>query len=88
MYILSFVFHSIFLCQLHARIYVCHYKCIGRRCVSENYILTMKTFIRSHSFISLPSFMFVSAVVSEIREWNQNKEKEKNFYFHLSRAYN
>ena len=48
----------------------------------------MKMFVRSHSFISLPSFMFVSAAVSEIREWNQNKEKEKNFYFHLSPAYN
>ena len=32
-------------------------------------------FVGSQSFISLPSFMFVSAVVSEIREL---KEKEKN----------
>ena len=31
-------------------------------------------FVGSQSFISLPSFMFVSAVVSEIRE---SKEKEK-----------
>ena len=34
----------------------------------------MPMFVRSQSFISLPSFMFVSAVVSEIREL---KEKEK-----------
>ena len=37
-------------------------------------------FVRSQSFISLPSFMFVSAVVSEIRELKEKekKEKEKN----------
>ena len=35
----------------------------------------MPMFVGSQSFISLPSFMFVSAVVSEIRE---SKEKEKN----------
>ena len=35
----------------------------------------MPMFVGSQSFISLPSFMFVSAVVSEIREL---KEKEKN----------
>ena len=35
----------------------------------------MPMFIGSQSFISLPSFMFVSAVVSEIREL---KEKKKN----------
>ena len=34
----------------------------------------MPMFVGSQSFISLPSFMFVSAVVSEIREL---KEKEK-----------
>ena len=38
----------------------------------------MTLFVGSQSFISLPSFMFVSAVVSELRESNQNKEKEKN----------
>ena len=38
----------------------------------------MPMFVGSLSFISLPSFMFVSAVVSEIHELNQNKEK-KNF---------
>ena len=36
-------------------------------------------FVGSQSFISLPSFMFVSAVVSEIRESKEKKEKkEKN----------
>ena len=40
-------------------------------------LLNMPTFVGSQSFISPPSFMFVSAAVSEIRELNQN-EKEKN----------
>ena len=34
-------------------------------------------FVGSQSFLSLPSFMFVSAAVSEIHELNQNKKKEK-----------
>ena len=38
----------------------------------------MTLFVGSQSFISLPSFMFVSAAVSELRESNQNKEKKKN----------
>ena len=38
----------------------------------------MPMFVGSQSFISPPSFMFVSAAVSEIRELNQNKKKEKN----------
>ena len=40
--------------------------------------LHMPMFVGSQSFISLPSFMFVSAVVSEIRELKNEKEKEKN----------
>ena len=59
---------------------------------SEKYIvyiiLTMPMFIGSRSFISLPSFMFVGAAVSEIRESNRNKEKEKknlqNGYFQFN----
>ena len=39
-------------------------------------ILTMAMFIKSQSFISLPSFMFVSAAVSEIHDLNQNKKFE------------
>ena len=35
-------------------------------------------FVGSQSFISLPSFMFVSAVVSEIRELKEEKEKKNN----------
>ena len=41
----------------------------------------MTLFVGSQSFISLPSFMRVSAAVSELRESNQNKkekEKQKN----------
>ena len=47
-------------------------------------------FVGSQSFISLPSFMFFSAAVSEIRELNQNKKekKEENSEIGLSRAYN
>ena len=63
-------------------------------------LLNMPMFVGSHSFISPPSFMLVSAVVSEIRKLNQNKkeeeeeEEEEEFFnllfpiFHLSRAYN
>ena len=36
-------------------------------------------FVGSQSFISLPSFMFVSAVVSEIRELKKEKEEENNW---------
>ena len=40
----------------------------------------MPMFVGSQSFISLPSFMFVSAVVSEIRELKKEKKEktEKN----------
>ena len=38
----------------------------------------MTMFVTSQSFISLPSFMFVSAAVSEIHDLNQNKEKFEN----------
>ena len=43
----------------------------------------MPMFVASQSFIPLPSFMFVSAVVSEIRELKEKekeeeKEKKKN----------
>ena len=37
----------------------------------------MPTFVGSQSFISLPSFMFVSAVVSEIRELKEKKENSE-----------
>ena len=45
-------------------------------------ILTMTMYVTSQSFISLPSFMFVSAAVSEIHDLNQNKkEKFENSNF-------
>ena len=43
----------------------------------NNILLNMPMFVGSQSFISLPSFMFASAVVSEIHELNQNKEKKE-----------
>ena len=38
----------------------------------------MPMFVGSQSFISIPSFMFVSAVVSEIRELKKEKEKKNS----------
>ena len=38
----------------------------------------MPMFVGSQSFISLPSFMFVSAVVREIHELKEKKEKKNN----------
>ena len=37
----------------------------------------MPVFVGYQSFISLPSFMFVSAVVSEIRELKEKEKKKK-----------
>ena len=49
-------------------------------CFSRNelFTLNMAMFVGSQSFISLPSFMFVSAAVNQIRKLNQNKEEEEN----------
>ena len=41
-------------------------------------LLNMSMFVGSQSFVSLPSFMFVSAAVSELCELNQNKKEKKN----------
>ena len=38
----------------------------------------MPMYVGSQSFISLPSFMFVSAVVSEIRELKEKEKEKKN----------
>ena len=43
----------------------------------ERNCLNMTLFIGSQSFISISSFMFVSAAVSELHESNQKKKKEK-----------
>ena len=42
--------------------------------------------VGSQSYISPPSFMFVSAAISGIRELNQNKEKKNSEigYFNLA----
>ena len=64
---------------MHIHIYVCQPKGQDSFLLfSEKYvILTTTMFIGSWSFISLSSFMFFSAAVSEIRESNQIK-KEKD----------
>ena len=46
--------------------------------------LNMPMFIGSQSFISLPSFMFVSAVVSEIRELKKEKNNSEMDYFQFN----
>ena len=40
----------------------------------------MPMFVGSQSFISLPSFMFVSAVVSEICESKEKKDSEIDYF--------
>ena len=48
-------------------------------------LLNMPMFVGSQSFISLSSFMFVSAVVSEIRELKEKKEKNSEIdYFQFN----
>ena len=44
----------------------------------------MSMFVGSQSFISLPSFMFVSAVVSEIRELKKEKNNSEIDYFQFN----
>ena len=67
--------------------YICMY---WPRLLSKKYIFMTK-FVTSQLY-SLPSFMFVSAAVSEIHDLNQNKEKNnfenKKSIYHLSQAYN
>ena len=46
-------------------------------CFPRNDIFLNMTFIGSHSFISLPSSMCVSAAFSELCESNQKKKKKK-----------
>ena len=45
-----------------------------------NCLHTFNMFVRSQSFISLPNFMFVSAVVSEIRELKKKKNSEIDYF--------
>ena len=66
--------------------YICHKNVLAEivflwfsKKYSVYIILTMTMFVTSQSFISLPSFMFVSAAVSEIHGLNQNKSG--NFQF-------
>ena len=40
----------------------------------------MSMFVGSQSFISLPSFMFVSAVVSEISELKEEENSEIEYF--------
>ena len=62
---------SVFLCQLHA--HTLPLRMYWPRLFSK--ILTMTMFITSQSFISLLSFIFVSAVVSELEPEQEEEEK-------------
>ena len=53
----------------------------------NNILLNMPMFVGSQSFISLPSFMFVSAVVSEIRELKEKKENSEIAQFNTFPGY-
>ena len=46
--------------------------------------LHMMSFVGSLSYISPPSFMFVSVAVSEIRELNQNNKNSEISYFQFN----
>ena len=89
-HVLSFVFHSLFLCQLHAHTYA------NQNVLAETFFVVSRemqclhnfVFVGPRSFISLPSFMFVSTAVSEIRESNRNKKKKNLQNEHLSQVYN
>ena len=72
----------VFFCQLHAHTCPLYNVLLEVFCccfpINKFYILlNMPMFVGSQSFISLPSFMFFSAMVSEIRELKK-KEEERN----------
>ena len=81
------LFHSVFLCQLHAHTYAI------KNVLAETVFVVFQEIQCLHNFnhddvhqvteltyISLPSFMLVRVAVSEIHDLNQNKKKEeKNF---------
>ena len=46
-----------------------------------NILLNRPMFVGSQSFISVPSFMFISAVVSEIRELKEKNSEIDHFQF-------
>ena len=72
---------SVFLYQLHAHTCPLYNVLLEVVCCCfprNNIPLNMPMFVGSQSFISLPSFMFVSAVVSEIRELKEKKKEKKN----------
>ena len=70
----STVFSLLVTCTIHAP-FIMYWSRLFVIVFEEMNCLNMSMFVGSQSFISLPSFMFVSAVVSEIREL---KEEEKN----------
>ena len=73
----SFVFYSVFLCQLHMHTCPLFNVLLEVGCCCFPSVLNMVLFVGSQSYISPPSFMFVSLAVSEICELNQNKKRKK-----------
>ena len=77
----------VFFCQLHT--HTCPYYNILLEVVCccfprNDILLNMTLFVESQSYISPPSFMFVSAAVSEIHELNQNKKNSEIGYFQFN----
>ena len=75
----SFIFHSAFLCQLHALSPLQRVRIAQMLFSTKGIVYTFlnKTLFEFVGSLSLPSFMIVNDAVSEIRELNQNKEKKK-----------
>ena len=81
MHVSSFIFHSVFLCQLHAHTCPLYNVLLEVVCCCfprNNILLNMTMFVGSQSFTS---FTFVNAMVSEIRELK--KKNSENDYFQL-----
>ena len=77
-HVLSFVFHSVFLCQLHAHTCPLYNALLEVVCCCFPILTLYKHDVCRVTDFHLSSFMFVSAAVSEIRELNQNKKEQKN----------
>ena len=68
---------TVFFFVVHAHTYIFIINVLVEVFFGVYITLTMMMFVGSQSSISLPSFMFISAAVSEIRESNRKKKKEE-----------
>ena len=70
-------------CTIHAPI-IMYWSRLFVVVFEEMNCLNMSMFVGSQTFISLPSFMFVSAVVSEIHELKKEKKNSEIDYFQFN----